>query len=268
MNKTFENGTKVCPKCNESKTREDYYTFKGQPSSQCKACVDAKNKEWQLANPEKFKAAQVAWRIKNEGHTFTDKATGYVQYVGYQHPVANPGGITRYHRIVLFNKIGNGPHLCHWGCGKTLSWDKSYPYDENGMVVDHVNGNKADNRPENLVPSCGRCNLTRPGVKKPARPKTQVGPCSVEGCKKDAKTKFLCSSHYQQQKAGKPFTPVRTYQKVEKDEYGKVCSRCDEYKTYENFYARSGGRGYQNHCKDCMIETTRKNTLDRLAKTA
>jgi hypothetical protein len=265
---TFENGIKQCTKCKESKARDSFYTFKGEASRECKACVDARNKEWQLANPEKHRASQVAWRAKNEGRTYTDKTTGYVQYVGFQHPVANPAGITRYHRIILFNKIGNGPHLCHWGCGKAVSWDKSYPYDVNGMVADHVNGDKSDNRPENLVASCGRCNLTRPGVKKPRRIKSQVGPCSVEGCQKDARTLSLCGAHYQQQKAGKPFTSVRTYQKTQKNQIGKVCTGCEEHKSYENFYARSGGKGYQNQCKECMIENNRKNTLDRLAETA
>lgn len=256
----MNNALKTCTGCKREKAVEEFYA-KG---ARCKECTNAQNRAWQEANPEKFQAATRNWRAKAEGHTYLDKKSGYVNYIGYAHPASNPAGITRAHRIVLFDKIGAGSHECHW-CKREVFWDKSYPQQVDALVVDHLNGIKNDNRPENLVPACGRCNLTRPGNKKPGKPKTQIGPCSVDGCKNDAKSQFLCSGHYQQQKAGKPFTALRTYQKVEKDEDGKVCTGCDEYKTYENYYKRSGGKGYQNTCKECTKESSRKNTLARLA---
>jgi len=63
--------------------------------------------------------------------------------------------------VVLYDAIGPGPHECHWnrvtGCGKVaLEWGGGQ-----GIVVDHLNGDTLDNRPENLVPSCKVCNTRR-----------------------------------------------------------------------------------------------------------
>lgn len=76
----------------------------------------------------------------------------------HNHPIANRGGWLYEHRKVLFDKIGPGPHPCHW-CGVSLEWGGM-----KGVIADHMNRNKKDNRPENLVPSCQTCNTTRVGV--------------------------------------------------------------------------------------------------------
>lgn len=61
------------------------------------------------------------------------------------------------HRVVLYDAIGSWPHPCHW-CGQLLDWlAVGLPL----LVVDHLNGQKSDNRRENLVPSCHKCNLMR-----------------------------------------------------------------------------------------------------------
>ncbi len=69
------------------------------------------------------------------------------------------------HREVLFNKIGLGPHLCFY-CHKPINWaignNRSKRTDRTWsgvLVVEHLNGVKDDNRPENLQPACGPCNL-------------------------------------------------------------------------------------------------------------
>jgi hypothetical protein len=67
---------------------------------------------------------------------------------------------SRQHRRILFEKIGPGEHRC-FHCQKTVSWDKTYPKDLDGLVVDHLDDNKANNEPTNLVPSCAACNTNR-----------------------------------------------------------------------------------------------------------
>lgn len=61
---------------------------------------------------------------------------------------------TYVHRVVLFDRIGYGPHRCHWCCiGLTWRLD---------LHVDHIDFNRLNNDPDNLVPSCMSCNTTRP----------------------------------------------------------------------------------------------------------
>jgi hypothetical protein len=76
----------------------------------------------------------------------------------HDHPIANRGGWLYEHRKVLYDAIGPGPHPCHW-CSVVLTWGGM-----KGIISDHMNRNKRDNRPENLVPSCQTCNTTRVGV--------------------------------------------------------------------------------------------------------
>jgi hypothetical protein len=64
------------------------------------------------------------------------------------------------HRVVLFDAIGPGAHPCHW-CARPVRWDRSWAKAIDGLVVDHLNDVKTDNRIENLVASCGVCNSHR-----------------------------------------------------------------------------------------------------------
>jgi hypothetical protein len=89
-------------------------------------------------------------------------ARGFSYNQGYRnlsgqldHPLYK-GEVVAEHRIVLYNSIGPGPHECHWGCGKVLEWGG-----REGIQADHLNRDKLDNRPENLVPSCLVCNWQR-----------------------------------------------------------------------------------------------------------
>lgn len=84
-----------------------------------------------------------------------DKA-GYVTLTGSTHPLAHRGSV-REHRVILYDEIGPGLHPCHW-CKKPVSWDGDRIH---GLHVDHLNNDRLDNRPENLVPSCLQCNWTR-----------------------------------------------------------------------------------------------------------
>lgn len=63
------------------------------------------------------------------------------------------------HRKVLYDHIGIGPHPCHW-CGSMVNWIKGR-CTLGSLVPDHLDGNKQNNVPANLVPACNRCNATR-----------------------------------------------------------------------------------------------------------
>lgn len=85
---------------------------------------------------------------------------GYRYLTGiYTHPLSPSNGDLAEHRMVLYDKIGPGPHYCHWNCGKLLEWGG-----HKGIFTDHLDGNKLNNDPENLVPSCLRCNWGRSRV--------------------------------------------------------------------------------------------------------
>lgn len=75
------------------------------------------------------------------------------------HPLAEVADKVWEHRVVLYAAIGAGIHPCHW-CSKSVTWELGRGHAD-GLVVDHLNGVGNDNRPENLVPSCGVCNTTR-----------------------------------------------------------------------------------------------------------
>jgi hypothetical protein len=62
------------------------------------------------------------------------------------------------HRWVLYETIGPGAHPCYW-CGKRLFWRPKDPRRE--IHADHVNARTLDNRPENIVAACRRCNCNR-----------------------------------------------------------------------------------------------------------
>lgn len=56
------------------------------------------------------------------------------------------------HRIVYHQHHGNGPFSCHW-CGKRVVWST--------MHVDHLDDDPKNNKIDNLVASCPRCNQKR-----------------------------------------------------------------------------------------------------------
>src|SRR5690606_29961346 len=76
------------------------------------------------------------------------------------HPLSTPSGKIPVHRIVLYEKIGPGPHTCHH-CGTEINWMPGHRTQPGALTVDHLNGDTTDNSPENLVPSCHRCNFMR-----------------------------------------------------------------------------------------------------------
>jgi hypothetical protein len=65
------------------------------------------------------------------------------------------------HRVILLAKIGPGTHPCHW-CGAPVTWTKGMRLGPGVLVTDHVDWDKTNNDPANLVPACQPCNVTRP----------------------------------------------------------------------------------------------------------
>lgn len=76
------------------------------------------------------------------------------------HPLVTARGSVSEHRMVLYEKIGSGSHQCHW-CSKIISWMPGNANRPGSLIADHLSGDKGDNRPENLVPSCHGCNIHR-----------------------------------------------------------------------------------------------------------
>lgn len=79
---------------------------------------------------------------------------GYLKTWAPDHPLATDGRVLE-HRLVLYDILGPSAQECFW-CGVLCEWKE--------LVVDHLNECKVDNRPENLVPSCNRCNRARGSV--------------------------------------------------------------------------------------------------------
>lgn len=99
------------------------------------------------------------------GPTTNPPGSGCLRPDGYRvvyfhgHPLADANGQILEHRLVLFAVIGSGEHSCHW-CAKPIRWIAPAGTAA-ALVVDHLDWNRANNAPANLVPSCSPCNIAR-----------------------------------------------------------------------------------------------------------
>jgi hypothetical protein len=76
------------------------------------------------------------------------------------HPLSDRNGYVGEHRAVLYDRIGPGPHHCHW-CGTEVNWMPGSGARRGALVVDHLDNDAFNNADANLVPACQPCNGTR-----------------------------------------------------------------------------------------------------------
>lgn len=100
-------------------------------------------------------------RVRRERGTGYVQPNGYIMLGGTGHPLANKHGLVYVHRMVLYDKIGPGPHKCRW-CGATVRWVLGGLI-KGALVADHLDWDATNNDPSNLVPSCNPCNASRLG---------------------------------------------------------------------------------------------------------
>lgn len=81
-------------------------------------------------------------------------------FVGAGHPLAHARGTVWAHRLALYEAIGPDPTVCHW-CSTQVRWDSRWPKDADGLCADHLDNDRENNSPSNLVASCGPCNVAR-----------------------------------------------------------------------------------------------------------
>ena len=103
-------------------------------------------------------------RVRRARGTGTIREDGYISLGKPGHPLADSRGIVYVHRMVLFDKIGPGPHRCHW-CSAKVRWligDGPRGVGVDGaLITDHLDFDPSNNEPANLVPSCNSCNAGR-----------------------------------------------------------------------------------------------------------
>jgi hypothetical protein len=86
--------------------------------------------------------------------------------------------------------------------------------------------------------------------------------CDFNSCDRPVYARGLCRRHYMQNREGKPLSPIGRYRRTHKDENGRVCVECKQYKPWSEFYDRTSGAKRQE-CKPCSIKAARQATLRR-----
>ncbi len=134
--------------------------FRREQSESTRAKISAKAKGRKASEATRQKISE-SHRGKRHGRQAAGVTMirGYKYLTGqYDHPLSDTRGQIAEHRKVLYDKIGPGPHMCHWRCGRMLSWDGG---PQLGICADHLDNNRLNNDPDNLVPSCRRENIAR-----------------------------------------------------------------------------------------------------------
>ncbi|CAN0453554.1 unnamed protein product, partial [Phaeothamnion confervicola] len=75
------------------------------------------------------------------------------------HPLADSDGWVRVSRATAWKAWKGQPRWCHWCSRGPLLWISSDL--STRLCVDHLDGDRANDRASNLLPSCTACNLFR-----------------------------------------------------------------------------------------------------------
>jgi hypothetical protein len=173
--KEINKRTKTCPTCGENFS---YEVGKGMDRKHCSSMCRINHKKVRAVERFKLmpfckvvgcgmKANRISaglcehhyMRLRRKGTTEIDApkyryitGAGYIKVLLPGHPLGDKKGNVYEHRKVLYDKHGDGEKKCFW-CGISLTWET--------CKVDHLNENKKDNSPDNLVMSCNNCNRAR-----------------------------------------------------------------------------------------------------------
>jgi hypothetical protein len=79
-------------------------------------------------------------------------SAGYVLVKDKAHPLAHETGYIYEHRKVAYQKYGDALPGCEL-CGCQISWANCH--------IDHIDNDKQNNSPDNLRPTCCKCNTGR-----------------------------------------------------------------------------------------------------------
>jgi hypothetical protein len=90
------------------------------------------------------------------GKTTRTDQSQYRRVTRKGHPLADKYGRLWEHRANLYDKIGPGEHACY-RCGVMLQWARGGPLPQ--IQTHHLNRDRSDNQPVNIVASCQPCNL-------------------------------------------------------------------------------------------------------------
>lgn len=82
----------------------------------------------------------------------------------HDHPIAPASGLVAIARLNLYEKIGPGLHPCNW-CGTIITWKPGNT--PGALLADHLDWNRSNDAPENLVASCHLCNSKRTNSGRP-----------------------------------------------------------------------------------------------------
>lgn len=83
---------------------------------------------------------------------------GYKYFTNHEHPLADKYGRVAEHRMVAYEKFGPGRQRCNWCYGEVI-WNAQLQ--KYWVVVDHLDFDRSNNDPTNLVISCHHCNWKR-----------------------------------------------------------------------------------------------------------
>lgn len=83
---------------------------------------------------------------------FNKQSGGYLYVKAKGHALSGLRTRAYAHRVAFYDANGEGPFACHW-CKAEVNWAT--------MHVDHLDDDKGNNLPSNLVAACPVCNMQR-----------------------------------------------------------------------------------------------------------